>query len=187
MLLIEHNKKLNNEWGLSELGIGLRESFSINFFGPPGTGKSITAEAIACKLGKSIIKVNYADIESKYVGDTPKNITKIFNKAKEFGSVLFFDEADSILGKRLSNVSSSTDTSVNLTRSVMLTQLDDFVGIVVFATNFYKNYDKAFIRRIFSHIEFEMPDYDNRKKYGNFTYQKNYLYMILYLWMSYQI
>jgi len=164
LLLIEHNKKIYIEWGLSEIDKSNGRNSSISFYGPPGTGKSISAEAIASQLNKNIIKVNYADIESKYVGDTPKNITKIFNKAKETDSILFFDEADSILGKRLSNISSATDTSVNLTRSVMLMQLDDFEGIVIFATNFYKNYDKAFIRRIFAHIEFVKPSIEALRK-----------------------
>ena len=164
LLLIEHNDKIYNEWGLSEIDKKQGNSFSINFYGSPGTGKSISAEAIAHKLNRKIIKVNYADIESKYVGDTPKNITKIFKKAKQTNAILFFDEADSILGKRLSNIRSATDTSVNLTRSVMLTQLDDFDGIVIFATNFYKNYDKAFIRRIFAHIEFLKPLEEGRKE-----------------------
>ena len=164
LLLIEHNDKIYKNWGLSEIDNNNEKSFSINFYGSPGTGKSISAEAIASKLNKKIIKINYADIESKYVGDTPKNITKVFEKAKETNAVLFFDEADSILGKRLSNIQSSTDTSVNLTRSVMLTQLDEFEGIVIFATNFYKNYDKAFIRRIFAHIEFTKPSFEGREK-----------------------
>jgi len=164
LLLIEHNDKIYNEWGLSEIDKKQGKSFSINFYGSPGTGKSISAEAIAHKLNRKIIKVNYADIESKYVGDTPKNITKIFKKAKQDNAILFFDEADSILGKRLSDIRSATDTSVNLTRSVMLTQLDDFDGIVIFATNFYKNYDKAFIRRIFAHIEFLKPSEEGRKE-----------------------
>jgi ATP-dependent 26S proteasome regulatory subunit len=164
LLLIEYNDKIYNQWGLSEIDKKQGNSFSINFYGAPGTGKSISAEAIAYKLNRKIIKVNYADIESKYVGDTPKNITKIFEKAKENNAILFFDEADSILGKRLSDIRSATDTSVNLTRSVMLIQLDDFDGIVIFATNFYKNYDKAFIRRIFAHIEFLKPSEEGRKE-----------------------
>ena len=77
---------------------------AINLYGPPGTGKSVTAEAIANALGKQMIRVNYAEIESKFVGETPKNIKEAFHFAKENDAVLFFDEADSILGKRLSNV-----------------------------------------------------------------------------------
>lgn len=89
-------------------------------------------------------------------------------KAEESDSVLFFDEADSILGKRLSNVTQSSDHSVNLTRSVMLTQLDRFKGIIIFATNFAKNYDEAFRRRILAHVFFDLPDNDCRYKLWNF-------------------
>jgi SpoVK/Ycf46/Vps4 family AAA+-type ATPase len=161
IILLSKSRVIYEDWGFKNVDSNYRQFYALNFYGPPGTGKSITADAIADALGKGIIKVNYADIESKYVGETPKNIVKIFNKAQETDSVLFFDEADSILGKRLSNITSSTDTSVNLTRSVMLIELDKFEGVVIFATNFYKNYDKAFIRRIFSHIYFEKPDLES--------------------------
>lgn len=161
IVLIKHRDKIFNEWGLNEID-PYKKCLALNFYGSPGTGKSISAEAFANELKNKIIKVNYADIESKYVGDTPKNITKLFAKAKETDSIIFFDEADSILGKRISNVQSSTDTSVNLTRSVMLLQLDSFEGIVIFATNLIRNFDKAFLRRIQSHIKFEMPDYGDR-------------------------
>lgn len=105
---------------------------AINLYGPPGTGKSVTAEAIANALGKSMIRVNYAEIESKFVGETPKNIKEAFRFAKENDAILFFDEADSILGKRLSNVSQSTDHAVNVSRSVMLLELDSFRGVTLF-------------------------------------------------------
>ena len=137
---------------------------SFNFFGPPGTGKSFAAEAIAHHLDKNIIKVNYAEIESKYVGETPKNITAAFTKAKQSDSILFFDEADSILGKRLTNVTQAADHGVNVSRSVMLLQLDKFDGVVLFATNLPGNFDGAFVRRILAHIEFVLPDLDCRKK-----------------------
>lgn len=160
LFMISNNNKIFDDWGLSDLTPVKNRLHALNFYGHPGTGKSITAEAIAHKLDKNIIKVNYADIESKYVGETPKNIVKIFEKASSLDAVLFFDEADSILGSRLSSVTNSTDTSVNLTRSVMLLQLDKFDGIVIFATNLYKNYDKAFVRRIFSHVHFDIPDHE---------------------------
>ena len=141
-------------------------------FGLPGTGKTFCAEAIADYLGKKIIKVNYAEIESKYVGETPKNITAAFKKAKETKSVLFFDEADSILGKRLTNVTQSADHGVNVSRSVMLLQLDNFDGEVIFASNLAKNYDGAFVRRILAHIEFELPDRECRVKLWNYLLAK---------------
>lgn len=136
---------------------------AINLYGPPGTGKSFTAEAIANELGRNIIRVNYAEIESKFVGETPKNIKAVFQKAKETNAVLFFDEADSILGKRLSNITQSTDHAVNVSRSVMLLELDNFSGITIFATNFASNYDSAFVRRILGHIEMPLPDMSCRE------------------------
>lgn len=159
---IKYHKKLYEDWNLKKIDpVGKR--LSINLYGPPGTGKSLCADCIAKYFGKKIIKVNYADIESKYVGETPKNIIAAFKKAMLTDSVLFFDEADSILGKRLSSVTHSADHSVNLTRSVMLIQMDKFDGIVIFASNFAKNYDSAFVRRIIAHIEFQLPDKEARK------------------------
>lgn len=160
---IKYREKLYNEWNLKKIDSNGSRT-ALNFFGPPGTGKSFVAEAIAHHLKKNIIKVNYAEIESKYVGETPKNITAAFEKAKESDSILFFDEADSVLGKRLTSVTQSADHGVNVSRSVMLLQLDNFDGIVLFATNLPENFDGAFVRRILAHIEFVLPDLDCRKK-----------------------
>jgi hypothetical protein len=103
--------------------------------------------------------VDYAQLESKYVGDTSKNIRSVFSDARNLGDcVLFFDEADSFLGRRSEDVRHSYDTAVNSTRAVMLMELQSFQGIVLFATNLIKNYDPAFRRRILDHIEFPLPD-----------------------------
>lgn len=154
---IKYHDKLYNEWNLKKVDPHGQRT-AINLFGLPGTGKTFCAEAISYKLNRKILKVNYAEIESKYVGETPKRITAAFRKAKETQSVLFFDEADSILGKRLTNVTQSADHGVNVSRSVMLLQLDSFDGLVIFASNLPSNYDAAFVRRILAHIEFELPD-----------------------------
>jgi SpoVK/Ycf46/Vps4 family AAA+-type ATPase len=168
---IQFHDVLYHQWNLKSVDPrGTRTA--INFFGSPGTGKTFCAEAIADHLKKKIIKVNYAEIESKYVGETPKNITAAFKKAKETDSVLFFDEADSILGKRLTNVTQSADHGVNVSRSVMLLQLDKFDGVVIFASNLAKNYDDAFVRRILAHIEFELPDQECRVKLWNYLLPK---------------
>lgn len=154
---IEHHHILYDEWNLKKIDpYGGRTT--INFYGPPGTGKTFCAEAFAKSLNKKIIKVSYAELESKYVGETPKNIKKAFKLAKEQDAVLFFDEADSILGKRLTNVTQSADHGVNVSRSVMLLELNHFDGVVIFATNLAKNYDGAFERRILAHIEMPLPD-----------------------------
>ncbi len=168
---IRFHDVLYHQWNLKSVDPhGTRTA--INLFGPPGTGKTFCAEAIADNLGKKIIKVNYAEIESKYVGETPKNITAAFKKAKETDSVLFFDEADSILGKRLTNITQSADHGVNVSRSVMLLQLDSFDGEVIFASNLVRNYDGAFVRRILAHIEFELPDRECRVKLWNYLLPK---------------
>ncbi len=154
---IRYHQVLYETFGLSEVDpYGGRTA--INLFGPPGTGKSFCAEAIADELGMGMIRANYAEIESKYVGETAKNIKAAFQKARESEALLLFDEADSILGRRLSNVRQSTDHAVNVSRSVMLLELDRFSGVTVFATNLASNYDTAFVRRILGHIEMPLPD-----------------------------
>ena len=136
----------------------------INLYGAPGTGKTMAAHAIAKYLGRKILIVNYADIESKYVGETPKNIRKAFETAQNSNSILFFDEADAILSKRVTNMTQAVDVSVNQTRSVMLMLMNEFQDFIIFATNFIENFDAAFMRRISIHIKFTLPDEDCRKK-----------------------
>lgn len=160
---IQNYDLLYNKFGLKDIDPSGGRT-AINLYGPPGTGKSFAAEAIANALNKKIIRVNYAEIESKYVGDTPKNIKLLFSEAKKADAILIFDEADSILGNRLSNVSQSTDHAVNVSKSVMLLELDNFSGITIFTTNFGSNYDSAFVRRIIGHIKFTLPNSENRKK-----------------------
>lgn len=160
---IQNYDLLYNKFGLKDIDPSGGRT-AINLYSPPGTGKSFAAEAIANALNKKIIRVNYAEIESKYVGDTPKNIKLLFSEAKKADAILIFDEADSILGNRLSNVSQSTDHAVNVSKSVMLLELDNFSGITIFTTNFGSNYDSAFVRRIIGHIKFTLPNSENRKK-----------------------
>jgi len=160
---IQHQSLIFQEWGMGEKH-KLDKALSINFYGLPGTGKTITAEALAHALKLKILVVPYQQLESKYVGDTPKNIAQAFEFATNNNAVLFFDEADSFLGKRLENVSQATDTAVNLTRSVMLMQLSEYEGIVVFATNLIRNYDPAFISRIRWKVQFDLPDEATRAK-----------------------
>lgn len=154
---IRYHRLLYEDFGLGEIDpYGGRTA--INLYGPPGTGKSFAAEAIAQELGMGLLRANYAEIESKYVGETAKNIRAAFQKAREAQALLFFDEADSILGRRLSNITQSTDHAVNVSRSVMLLELDRFSGVTVFATNLASNYDTAFVRRILGHVAMPLPD-----------------------------
>lgn len=159
----EYWNRVFYEWNLASV-MKQRKNLFINLYGEPGTGKTMAAHAIANELRKEMICVNYADIESKYVGETSKNLTSLFKLAAEKDVIIFFDEADALLSKRVTNMSSSTDVSVNQTRSVLLTLLNDFEGMVIFATNFISNYDSAFMRRIQYHIKFELPDQNLREK-----------------------
>lgn len=159
-----HNSKVVFEdWGLKSTHKYSR-GMGINLYGPPGTGKTMAAHAIANYLGRKILVVNYADIESKYVGETPKNIRKAFEAAKETHSILFFDEADAILSRRVTNMLNATDVSVNQTRSVMLMIMNEYQDFIIFATNFIENFDPAFMRRIAIHVKFDLPDYECRKR-----------------------
>lgn len=163
LTISKYKDKLFEEWGLKSTSKNGR-SVVINFYGPPGTGKSIMAEAIADYLNQDVYLINYSELESKYVGETPKNIAKAFKRAQENNSVLIFDEADSFLGKRLTNVSQSADYGVNITRSVMLLEIEKFDGVVIFTTNLISNYDEAFKRRILANVEFKLPDKRGRTK-----------------------
>ncbi len=159
----KHEELIFNKWGLSKTHNQQRQT-AINFYGAPGTGKTMAAHAIAKELQQPLIMVDYASLESKYVGETSKNITEIFRQAKEHQAIIFFDEADAILSRRVTNMSHATDVSVNQTRSVLLTLMNDHDGLIIFTTNFIENYDPAFMRRILAHIKFELPDLICREK-----------------------
>lgn len=159
---IEYHEVIYNEWNFKEVD-PTGKGIILNFYGPSGTGKTLTAEAFAGSLDKKFLAVGIADLESKFMGETAKNIQYIFKIAKAHDAVLFFDEADTLLGKRLSSVTQGVDNEVNACRSTMLTELEKHEGIVIFATNFAENYDKAFEARISHHIAFELPDFQSRK------------------------
>lgn len=159
----ENSYRVFELWGFKNTHKYSRR-IGINLYGAPGTGKTMAAHAIAKNLGRKILVVNYADIESKFVGETPKNIRKAFEAAKKSDSILFFDEADAILSKRVTNMTQAVDVSVNQTRSVMLMLMNEFQDFIIFATNFIENFDPAFMRRISIHVKFELPDENCRKK-----------------------
>ena len=159
----ENSHRVFELWGFKHTHKFSRR-IGVNLYGEPGTGKTMAAHAIARELGKKILVINYADIESKYVGETPKNIRRAFEAAKASDSILFFDEADAILSKRVTNMTQAGDVSVNQTRSVMLMLMNEYQDFIIFATNFIENFDPAFMRRISIHIKFTLPDVDCRKK-----------------------
>lgn len=145
-----------NRWGLGERHpTGLAMAF--NFAGPPGTGKTICAEAIAHALSRRLLIVRYAELESMWMGETPKNVAAIFRTASEQRAVLLFDEADAVATRRSTSVDQASQREINTTVSVLLQELELFNGVVIFATNLATNFDPAFERRIRTHILFEMP------------------------------
>ncbi len=154
---VKNSKIVFEQWGLKKTHKHSKR-IGINLYGEPGTGKTMVAHAIAKHLERKILAVNYADIESKYVGETPKNIRRVFEAGEKTKSIIFFDEADAILSRRVTNMSNATDVSVNQTRSVMLMLMNEYQDFIIFATNFISNYDPAFMRRISVHVKFELPD-----------------------------
>ncbi|MBV9096931.1 MAG: AAA family ATPase, partial [Frankiaceae bacterium] len=127
------------------------------FGGPPGTGKSLAAEVIGAALGLEIYQVNLATVVDKYVGETEKNLDRIFRAAEGVNCLLFFDEADALFGRR-SEVSSAQDKYANVEVAFLLQRLEDFDGVAVLASNLRGNLDDAFRRRIDVLVDFPVPD-----------------------------
>ena len=161
LALVKNEKLVYEQWNLRS--IDLFPKCALNYYGPPGTGKTMAAHAVAHQLGASLLLINIAEIESQYVGESAKNIREVFQLAQTTKTVLFLDEADAILGKRISNVSQGSEQAVNSLRSQVLTSLDSFSGIVLFSTNLIGNYDFAFHERI-ANIKFQLPRFDERVK-----------------------
>lgn len=148
---------LLGEWGLNDFLKG-NTSIGVNFYGESGTGKSISAEAVANALGLNVIRADYsAMVDSKW-GDTEKNLTALFQKAEATGSVIILNEADGLLSKRTDT--SSTASNMNEVKSHLLTLIDRSNVIIFYTTNLFENFDKAFFRRILYHVNFPMPNHD---------------------------
>ena len=148
-----------DEWGFSPApSRGLVAMFS----GPSGTGKTLAAEIIAHDLGLDMFKLDLSCVVSKFIGETEKNLEQVFDAASAGNTVLFFDEADSIFGKR-SEVKDARDRYANIEVSYLLQRLETYNGLVVMATNFEKNIDDAFLRRIHVRVAFAKPEADERE------------------------
>jgi SpoVK/Ycf46/Vps4 family AAA+-type ATPase len=160
---VRHHHLIFDRWGLGDRHTSGR-GLAFNFAGRPGTGKTICAEAIAHELGLKLLVVNYAEAESMWFGETPKNIVAIFRAAAEQNAVLLFDEADAIAMRRSSGAGLPHERESNLTVNVLLRELEAFNGIVIFATNLAANFDPAFERRIRAHVPFEIPGPEERTR-----------------------
>ncbi|CAN5482271.1 hypothetical protein BH20ACT2_BH20ACT2_03710 [soil metagenome] len=154
-----HRRTVYEAWGYDPLpSTGLVTLFA----GPSGTGKTLAAEIIAADLGVDLYKLELSSVVSKYIGETEKHLEKIFEAASAANVVLFFDEADALLGKR-SEVSDAHDRYANIETAYLLQRLERHDGVVVLATNFAQNIDQAFLRRIHQAVEFPMPEAPERR------------------------
>jgi SpoVK/Ycf46/Vps4 family AAA+-type ATPase len=150
------------EWGFDRklsMGKGLNALFA----GPSGTGKTMAAEVIAHDLGLDLFKIDLSTVMSKYVGETEKNLERIFTAARNSNAILFFDEADALFGKR-SEVRDAHDRYANVEISYLLQRMEAYDGLVVLTSNLSKNMDEAFVRRMHFTVEFPYPDAEERQR-----------------------
>jgi ATP-dependent 26S proteasome regulatory subunit len=150
---------------LDQWGVGLKLASSAGvtmlFAGPPGTGKTMAAEVIATEMGLDLYKIDLSSIISKYIGETEKNLEKIFSEAQSSNAILFFDEADAIFGKR-SEVKDAHDRYANIEISYLLQRMEAYDGVTILATNLRANLDEAFTRRLQFAVNFPFPNRDYR-------------------------
>jgi SpoVK/Ycf46/Vps4 family AAA+-type ATPase len=148
------------EWGF-EHKMQLGKDLNVLFSGPPGTGKTMAAEVIAHALGLDLYKIDLSQVVSKYIGETEKNLERIFTAAESTNAILFFDEADTLFGKR-SQVQDAHDRYANIEVGYLLQKMEEYSGIAILATNLRNNMDDAFIRRLKFSVELPFPDESSR-------------------------
>lgn len=144
------------EWGFGALH-GVSGHSTVLFSGPPGTGKTMTAQAVAHELGRRVLLVSYPELVSKWVGDTEKNLVAVFEEARASDAVLVFDEADAMFHSRV-DISTATDQSFNREVNVLLQEVERFEGVLILTTNRAQGLDPAFDRRIATRLDFPIPD-----------------------------
>ena len=157
--------KVLQQWGFQKK-MPYGNGVSMIFTGPPGTGKTMAAQIMASELGMDIYKISLANVVSKYIGETEKNLNEIFDKAKRCKAILFFDEADVLFSKR-TEVKESNDKYSNMESAFLLQKTEEYNGIVILATNFIQNFDEAFKRRMRFLIDFPLPDAVLRRELWN--------------------
>ncbi|MEO5649834.1 MAG: ATP-binding protein [Ginsengibacter sp.] len=153
-----HNITLLNDANLARK---VKPGYRALFYGPSGTGKTLTVSLLGQEFNKEVYRIDLSQVVSKYIGETEKNLEKVFSKAENKDWILFFDEADALFGKR-TNVSNSHDRFANQEISYLLQRVEDFPGLLVLASNFKSNLDKAFTRRFHAMVHFPMPTIEER-------------------------
>lgn len=155
---LQFGDALLNDWGMSKK---IKPGFRALFYGPPGTGKTFTATLLGKSAGLDVYRIDLSMVVSKYIGETEKNLSGVFDQAEHKHWILFFDEADALFGRR-TQTSSSNDRYANQEVSYLLQRIEDFPGVVILATNLKANMDEAFSRRFQSMIYFPMPGPEER-------------------------
>jgi len=159
---LKHRPLVYGEWGF-ERKLSLGKGLSALFHGISGTGKTMAAEIMANEFQLDLYKIDLSQVVSKYIGETEKNLDKIFTEAETSNAILFFDEADALFGKR-SEVKDAHDRYANIEIGYLLQKMEEYEGITILATNLRKNMDEAFVRRLRFSVEFPFPDEDDRRR-----------------------
>ncbi len=159
-----------SQWGFDRK-LSLGKGLNILFSGSPGTGKTMAAEVIANELQIDLYKIDLSQVVSKYIGETEKNLDRIFTAAQSANAILFFDEADALFGKR-AEVKDAHDRYANIEVGYLLQKMEEYEGVTILATNFRQNMDEAFMRRTQAIVEFPFPDEEYRRSIWQVTFPK---------------
>ncbi len=159
---LRHRDRVLSEWGY-EATVSRTQGLKVLFAGESGTGKTMAAQVLGAELGLDLFRIDLATIVSKYIGETEKNLERIFSAADGSNAILFFDEADALFGKR-SEVSDSHDRYANIEVAYLLQRMEAYPGAVILATNFRRNIDDAFVRRLDFVVDFPFPEAEDRRR-----------------------
>ncbi|WP_217868593.1 ATP-binding protein [Arenibacter amylolyticus] len=155
---LKHHRQLMVDWKMANI---LKPGYKTLFHGPPGTGKSLTASLLGKKLGLDVYRIDLSQTVSKYIGETEKNLAKVFDKAESKDWILFFDEADALFGSRTAT-KDAHDRYANQQVSYLLQRIEEYNGLVILASNLKSNIDDAFLRRFQTVIRFPIPSAKER-------------------------
>src|SRR5882762_2603546 len=155
---IIHNDTLLHDWGMKKR---IKPGYRALFYGPPGTGKTLTATLLGKHTGRDVFRIDLSRVVSKYIGETEKNLSRLFDKAEHKNWILFFDEADALFGKR-TDIRDAHDKYANQEVAYLLQRIESYNGLVILATNQRANVDEAFIRRFQTVIHFPIPRSEER-------------------------
>ena len=159
---VRYRRRVYDEWGFDDK-LALGKGLNVLFAGPSGTGKTMAADIVAGELGLDLYKIDLSTTVSKYIGETEKNLARVFAAAERANAILFFDEADALFGKR-SEVKDAHDRYANIEIGYLLQRMEEYDGVAILATNLRRNMDDAFVRRMHVTVEFPLPDAEDRRR-----------------------